>query len=270
MVAQTKSTSHAAVCQTSPVALFREVVNRSLTTLGLEVRQKPRGLVRSENELAMTLEFVAAHLMSRRGDRACTVLQIGVFDGQANDPVRGLLTRYPWRGVLVEPQPAPFAALEDLHRQNERVQVFNIAVGAEDGKRALYMLEAADDLPSWVGQVSSFDRAHVEAHQTSLPGVALGVRVIAIEVPTWTFATLLSRAAIDGVDVLQIDVEGYDYEILRLFDVGRRLPAIINYEHVHLSRSDRNAAADLLIGCGYRLALNYGGGDTVAYRIPED
>ena len=51
-----------------------------------------------------------------------------------------------------------------------------------------------------------------------------------------------------------------------LFDIPRRLPSIVNYEHVHLSRVDRNAAADLLIANDYRLAMSYVDFDTVAYR----
>jgi hypothetical protein len=74
----------------------------------------------------------------------------------------------------------------------------------------------------------------------------------------------MRHAEIEHVDVLQVDAEGYDLELLRLFDIPRRLPSIVNYEHVTLSREGRNAAADLLIANGYRLAMSHY--DTVAYR----
>ena len=86
------------------------------------------------------------------------------------------------------------------------------------------------------------------------------------KVTTWTFDTLLRNAGVDEVDLLQIDAEGYDLELLRLFRVGDRLPAIVNYEHVSLSRAERAAAVALLVQHGYDVAVSDATYDTVAYR----
>ena len=65
------------------------------------------------------------------------------------------------------------------------------------------------------------------------------------------------------MDLLQIDAEGYDSELLRLFDLPRRKPAIVRFEHTHLSRPDYESCLTLLIDLGYRIAIY--GGDTLAY-----
>lgn len=68
------------------------------------------------------------------------------------------------------------------------------------------------------------------------------------------------------VHVSQIDTEGYDFEILKLFRVEERLPQLISFGHMH-SSSDWNAAVSMLTGCGYSVAK--AGFDTIAIRIAE-
>jgi hypothetical protein len=114
-------------------------------------------------------------------------------------------------------------------------------------------------------QLASFDRDHLIKHCREAPFPDPESRLTATEVETLTFDTLLSRYGLEHVDVLQVDTEGYDLQILRQFDIPRRLPAIVQYEHKHLSRPDREAAAEILVGSGYRLAV--AGFDTVAYRL---
>ena len=55
------------------------------------------------------------------------------------------------------------------------------------------------------------------------------------------------------VDVLQIDTEGYDYQVLRHFDFASSRPQVVMFEHRHLSQDDRDAADNLLVMHGYSL-----------------
>jgi hypothetical protein len=65
------------------------------------------------------------------------------------------------------------------------------------------------------------------------------------------------------VDLLQIDAEGYDAEIIRLFDVPTRRPAIVRYEHKHLPQDIQEQTVAALIEQGYLLYLS--AEDTLAY-----
>jgi FkbM family methyltransferase len=239
---------------------LRAAANGLLRNAGIEVRRKPVSLVRSPYELALTMEYACAHLAAFNPGAQFTVLQVGAFDGKTNDPVAKPLRQFGWRGILVEPQPGPFAELRTLHEGDETVQVYNVAIGEKDGSRPMYQL-VGEGLPSWAAQATTFDRGQIDAQRKSLPA---NVTVGELQVEMRTFGSLLGQARADRVDVLQIDAEGYDYELLKLFDVPKRLPAIVGYEHQHLSRTDRNAAARLLVNCGYRLAMTFGDGDTVA------
>jgi FkbM family methyltransferase len=242
----------------------RDIANRLLRKAGVELRRKPSVLVRSPQTLEIAFEFVAAHLAARC-DEPLTVVQVGAYDGEANDPINDAIRRYGWRGVLVEPQPGPYAVLAARYADDADVQTFNVAISDEDGTRPLYVIDPAPGLPPFTQQIASFHRSHLEKSQRFVPdGVDVLGRIRAMPVETWSFETLFERSGIDRIDVLQIDTEGYDLEMLRLFDLPRRLPTIVNYEHEHLSRADRATAAELLVSNGYRLAMSPGG-DTVGY-----
>jgi FkbM family methyltransferase len=242
--------------------VIRGTINGLLRRAGVEVRRKPPCLIRSAYEATLTLEHACAHLAAFNPERQFNVIQVGAFDGRTNDPIHAALRRFGWRSVLVEPQSGPFSELRTLHDGQDSVQVFNVAIAEADGTRSMYALQG-NGLPFWAPQATSFNR---ELLVTQLAALRTTAAIREFEVETWTFATLLSRAGMDRVDVLQLDAEGYDYELLKLFDVPSRLPAVIGYEHQHLTKADRIAVAELLVGCGYQLAMSHWAGDTVALR----
>ena len=83
------------------------------------------------------------------------------------------------------------------------------------------------------------------------------------EVKGVTLHSLFEKHQIQELDLLQIDAEGFDYEIIRSIDFAKTKPAIIHYEHMVLSQADRNACLELLAENGYRFFLE--DSDTLAY-----
>jgi len=74
------------------------------------------------------------------------------------------------------------------------------------------------------------------------------------------------HVGIDRVDLLQVDVEGYDAEVVRMFDFDRWRPSIVNFEHTHLSPRDHESAMRHLVSHGYQIATT--GVDTMGYASP--
>jgi hypothetical protein len=52
---------------------------------------------------------------------------------------------------------------------------------------------------------------------------------------------------------LHIDAEGYDLELLKLFDFPRFAPRLVRFAHAHLSRADWDEGVRLLARHGYRV-----------------
>jgi hypothetical protein len=83
------------------------------------------------------------------------------------------------------------------------------------------------------------------------------------QVPCLTFATLFKTVGMDKIDLLQVDAEGYDAEILKLFDIAARKTPIIHFEHRHLNRGVYDECVSGLIREGYSVAVRKF--DTLAY-----
>jgi len=82
-----------------------------------------------------------------------------------------------------------------------------------------------------------------------------------------TLNALFARHRITKLDVLQIDVEGYDWDVLQTLDLGRVSPTLIQIETGHLGRRTLTKMAKHLNDAGY--LFHYGGsqGDALAMKI---
>ncbi len=80
-----------------------------------------------------------------------------------------------------------------------------------------------------------------------------------------TLQQLLDRHQIEHLDLLQIDAEGYDFEILQTLDFSKTKPTFINYERVLLQENEP-ACRRLLSDQGYML-MDWGEKDTLAIRV---
>ena len=85
-------------------------------------------------------------------------------------------------------------------------------------------------------------------------------------VRTLPLRALLEENGTTKVDLLQIDTEGYDYEVLKTFPFDSNAPALVCFEHCHLSESDRTAAVSLMTGYGY--SIEKWGKDFVCVQKP--
>jgi FkbM family methyltransferase len=183
-----------------------------------------------------------------RGCENVQVVQIGSNDGLSNDPVHSLLLRNPsWQALLVEPVPFLFERLQRNYPGESRFQFVNVAVAESEGTLPFfYIAEAARETAAHVSrhfdQLGSFDREHIVRHC----GTALDSFVVTADIPTLPLPVLLERNAVTRIDLLHIDVEGYDWMVLRQLDLRYFQPAVILFEQKHLSGKDRHAALRFL------------------------
>ena len=208
---------------------------------GIQCRQA----IRRHRSFSELLETLA-------DDRQITVVQIGANDGR--DALGDLMRRRNdriKRALLIEPQRAAFARLV---RQNERfdnLACINAAIDRQTGKRTLYSVKASPDLGDGI---ASFDRRHVEqeianntSDQTAEPPIESETA------PVSTLQDAAANADLESPDVLMVDTEGFDAEIVRMAFEAGWFPALLQYEHKHLSRNDRNSLAVDLRRRGYLL-----------------
>ena len=237
----------------------REATEKRWRASGLPGRPLTSLLERPEAQMALDLEHLIALRLLEGTD--LFVVQIGAFDGRTGDQIHKWITRFGWHGILVEPQPRYFVELQRTYIDQSGLALRNVAVSERRETRTLYTLrDDVPGLPDWAPQVASFDRAVVDGH--GLRGPEGEEIVETYEVECLPLTDLLG--GVDSIDLLQIDVEGYDAEIIRMFDFDTYRPCIVRFENRHLPRRDHDAAVRRLLDHGYRVALT--GPDTIAWH----
>jgi FkbM family methyltransferase len=168
---------------------------------------------------------------------------VGANDGFIQDPLHKFINRDRWEGVMLEPQPDVFHQfLVKLHRKRPEIRLINAALDREDGSRPLYRISISNE--RWATGLSSFIRESL-VEQLSNPriqkharrqGISLqedpGSLIVADQVPTISPETLLREFDEGRFDLLAIDTEGFDFEILKMLDLGRISPRVIIYEEL--------------------------------------
>lgn len=191
-----------------------------------------------------------------------TVVQIGANDGFNHDPIHKFIKRDGWKGVLVEPQTDVFNKyLEPLHENSPGINTVNAAIDRKCGIKTLYTIAFTDK--RWATGLSSFKKevlleafesgyikACAEREGIELPE-SMEEAIGEVEVPVISPRKLLEEYNLKNIDWLQVDTEGFDYEILKMFQLEKLQPEVVVFENSHLSQKDRKSANQYLEKCGY-------------------
>jgi FkbM family methyltransferase len=207
----------------------------------------------------------AISIVKRIADQAgrpLTFVQIGANDGEMGDPLHDVVVGYQWRGIVVEPLPHLFTALKNAYRECPGVVCEQTAIDDREGTARMYAVSWKPSDPVWVIGLSSFRREVILESQHLVPDIEN--RIEEVEVPVMRLDTLLAKHSVNHVDVMQIDTEGYDYEVLKQIDFSKPwAPRHVIYEACHLG-DDLNRARNMLRSAGYKIFP--AGYDDYAYR----
>ena len=206
-----------------------------------------------------------------------TVVQVGANDGINNDPIHKFIRRDKWDGVLLEPQKYVYEKyLVPLYRNTEGIKVLNAALDENDGSKPIYKIAISNS--RWATGLTSFNRKVLEMAvesgsvdiQAKKEGIALPKKkdeyISEEKVLCISTTTLLKKYKIEKIDWLQIDTEGFDYEVIKMFNIMQTKPTVISYENMHLSESDKQSCVEYLISNGYKIR-NFDG-NTLAMKEP--
>jgi FkbM family methyltransferase len=231
---------------------------------GLRMQRLPRPLTRRpEAELRIDLDYVLARRMLERGD--FYFVQVGAFDGRRYDPIHEWIRAYGWHGLLIEPQPTFFAELTENYKGAEGLEFRQIAVGTMKERRPFYWVEIEEGVTRDAGMIASFDRETLLKHRKFIPGLDSLIRSEEIECEPLN--DVLAGLPSERLDLLQIDVEGYDHELIRILDLRRFAPSIVRFEHQHLTPEQHDASVARLVEHGYLVGLEEH--DTLAFKQTE-
>ncbi len=192
-------------------------------------------------------------------------IQVGANDGVRFDSLYQRVTRIFPHGLVIEPLPRYFARLKMNYEDYPGVIAVNAALHPSAAHVDIHhpdpaKIEAAG-LPAWAGGIGSVIPGHCQ--RSNVPNDCM----LTTRVPAVSFTTLLEKYRVDHVDLLQIDAEGFDLELLRMFPFDRIQPGLVKYEHDWLDRTARLDAERLLRAHDYTVLIE--GGDTFGIHGPS-
>jgi FkbM family methyltransferase len=206
---------------------MKALVQRTARKYGYEIRKAPLPNFKCVPVFDLALHY----LIAVRGERQ-TFLEVGANDGLSGDPLREYILKHEWKGVLVEPQPDVFARLvKNYAGEHEGLSFENVAVSSDPRPITMYRMP-----PS--AAESTLGTATVASADPKITARQLGVsadQLEKIQVPTARLDDIVARHGLAELDILQLDTEGFDWDVLQTLDLNRTRPWLIRFEHGHLS-----------------------------------
>lgn len=202
-------------------------------------------------------------------------VQVGANDGKTGDPIHNAVLAYADSALLIEPQSWLIDGLRSNYSSFAgNLVIENIAIGTAPGEMELHILDEVH-WPEYIKRtgrhpspIFSPCREQVlrrVSARLELDSESVEAAVIPVPVPVEPLSSLLEKHDFTDVDILQIDCEGWDYEVIK--SLGDVRPPIINFESANLSETDWNSFVDWSIQNGYGYIRT--GMDTLALRNYE-
>lgn len=175
------------------------------------------------------------------------VVQIGSNDGKVDDPLYNLIcTNKSWKVFFVEPVTYIFNKLKENYPKENRFTFCNVAVN-KGQKEFFYWLDpkvknSFPDLPSHFDKLGSFKRENIVNHL----GKKIEPFIKEQEIVGLSLMNFFKEYSIHDLLLLHIDTEGYDWSILQQLNLNKFHPAIIQFEHKHLTKKEKEEAFKFL------------------------
>jgi FkbM family methyltransferase len=178
-------------------------------------------------------KFFLSHAISKLPSDT-NFLIIGAMDGVKHDGTTPYVREHKeWTGLLVEPVKDQFERLKENFAGYTNLQFENSAITNEAGTMEIKRIPLqyiGKEVPDWADGISTLkDGLLIDQYQNFM--VKEPVNCI-------TFKDLKDKYSINKIDLLQIDCEGYDYDIFKqVWSEGFR-PTIVKIEVVNISTEE--------------------------------
>lgn len=202
-----------------------------------------------------------------------TIVQVGANDGISHDPIHAHAIHFGKRILLIEPQEKLLTQLTNAYKPcTGDVNIANVAISSSnDNTMNLYELDEVSgtryhNTTGWNPTgIVSFDKdnlTYVLKHYLGMDESIAHKHIRTISVQAIGLQELLKQYSFEEVDFLQIDAEGYDWEVMKT--LGSFRPTMIHFEWNLLSTKNWHDCRHWLSSEGYSTILN--GIDCLAIR----
>jgi FkbM family methyltransferase len=161
------------------------------------------------------------------------ILKIGANTGKLkNDPFFTQINAN-HKCIFIEPIKEYYDELVNNYNDkcpNNNFIFLNEAISQNNDEITLYYPSKDneyDKLPWWINQLASSNMEHIKNH-------GYLIKLDNIKMKPKTINDIIDEYKINELYILQIDTEGFDYEILMAMDLNKLRPKYIEFEHLHM------------------------------------
>jgi FkbM family methyltransferase len=216
---------------------------RKARTRARRRRAERRGSDRLSRPALHGMDGKLDEVLDRRGG---FFVEAGAYDGFTQSNTYWLEQFRGWRGILIEPMPALY---EECRRERPQATIVHAALVPAGFPEETIRMQFGELMSSVRG--AHGDQA--DDLEWARPGLVLGWRdAYEAEVPARTLSSILDEHGAPEVDLLSLDVEGFEPQALGGLDFDRHAPRWIVVE-AHDLEDDR-AAIEAVLGDLYELA----------------
>lgn len=169
-------------------------------------------------------------------------IQIGGNDGVSFDSLYLKVMSREATGLILEPSPRYFQQLKSNYKNYKSIKLLPYAIFEKSGFLELFELNEVGlkNHPAWAAGIGSVDIKHLTNLNVKLKEIAI------VKVEGITFDDLLnSYPEFLNVDYLQIDTEGYDFQILKSIDFNKFSAKMIKFEFKNLTAKEQDQAISI-------------------------
>ncbi len=171
-------------------------------------------------------------------------IEVGANDGITQSNTYILEKAYGCRGLLIEPIPR---LAKECKARRKRSIVVNAALVASGYQSDTVLIEDADQMS--VVRDGTLDEGWIDGHVTRGRELQGMKETTKLRVPARTLDSVLSEHQIQSVDFFSLDVEGYEYEVLKGLSLDK-----VKVTNIFIETRETNESAidEHLTRYGYR------------------
>jgi FkbM family methyltransferase len=171
-----------------------------------------------------------------------------------------LVKKHKISGILIEPQEDVLRRLKENYAYHGKVVFENVAVAEQDCVKPLFFvsLNSQAIAPAHASLKKEVVEKEIAFFQQEniLPAGEYSQYILSRPVRCLSISSIIEKHNINKVDILQIDTEGYEYEILKSLPFDKIKPRIIRCEYKHMDGLAYKESITILKKNGYAVILD--------------
>lgn len=175
-------------------------------------------------------------------------LQVGANDGRSFDFLYSFVIKRESAGIAIEPIKEYYDELCENYKSQPAIIKINKAVSRIKKKTIIYKIDKNQIklYPDWVKGIASFNLAHLTKFD-----YIKREDILEEEVSAEPLMDIIEACKINRIDYFQVDTEGYDYDVVDMFDFLKFKPKMVKAEYVNLKNEEKKKMKSKLKNNGY-------------------